>query len=143
MSHTRIRKFNTGAVYHGQQFDNDFCNAVVADNLVFLRGQVGMDLATNESVGVGDPTAQTEQAMSNIEMLLGEARARLEDICKLVVYVTDVRYREPVYQVIGRWLRDVYPCSTGVVVSGLARREWVVEIDVTAVIPRERMAATR
>ncbi len=143
MSHTRIRKFNTSAVYRGQQFDNDFCNAVVADNLVFLRGQVGMDLDTNESVGVGDPTAQTEQAMSNIEMLLGDAGARLEDICKLVVYVTDVRYREPVYQVIGRWLRDVYPCSTGVVVSGLARREWVVEIDVTAVIPRERMGATQ
>ena len=142
MSHTRIRKFNTGEVYRGQRFDNDFCNAVVADNIVFLRGQVGMDLDTNESVGVGDPTAQTEKAMSNVEMLLSDAGARLEDICKLVVYVTDVRYREPVYEVIGRWLRDVYPCSTGVVVSGLARREWVVEIDVTAVIPRDRMPAT-
>ncbi|MBV9167011.1 MAG: RidA family protein [Solirubrobacterales bacterium] len=139
MSHTRIRKFNTQDVYRGQQFDNDFCNAVVADNLVFLRGQVGMDLDTNESVGIGDPAAQAEKAMSNIEMLLGEAGARLEDICKLVVYVTDVRYREPVYQVIGRWLHGVYPCSTGVVVSGLARREWLVEIDATAVIPRERM----
>lgn len=141
MSHTRIRKFNTKNVYRGQQFDNDFCNAVVADNLVFLRGQVGMDLDTNESVGIGDPAAQTEKAMSNIEMLLGEAGARLEDICKLLIYVTDVRYREPVYQVVGRWLRDVYPCSTGIVVSGLARREWVVEIDATAVIPRDRMAA--
>ena len=140
MSHTRIRKFNTSEVYRGQQFDNDFCNAVVADNIVFLRGQVGMDLETNESVGIGDPTAQTEKAVSNIEMLLDEAGARLEDICKLVVYVTDVRYREPVYQVIGRWLRGVYACSTGIVVSGLARREWLVEIDATAVIPRERMA---
>lgn len=140
MSHTRIRKFNTSQVYRGQNFDNDFCNAVLADNVVFLRGQVGMDLDTNESVGLGDPTAQAEKAMSNIEMLLGEAGARLEDICKLVVYVTDVRYREPVYQVIGRWLRDVYACSTGIVVSGLARPEWVVEIDATAVIPRERMA---
>jgi enamine deaminase RidA (YjgF/YER057c/UK114 family) len=137
MSHTRIRKFNTKDIYRDQHLDNDFCNAVVADNLVFLRGQVGMDLETNESVGIGDPVAQAEQAMSNIEMLLGEAGARLEDICKLVVYVTDVRYREPVYQVIGRWLRGVYPCSTGIVVSGLARREWVVEIDATAVIPRE------
>jgi enamine deaminase RidA (YjgF/YER057c/UK114 family) len=143
MSHTRIRQFNTSQVYRGQKFDNDFCNAVVADNLVFLRGQVGMDLDTNESVGIGDPTAQTEKAMSNIEMLLDEAGARLEDICKLVVYVTDVRYREPVYQVIGRWLRGVYPCSTGIVVSGLARREWVVEIDATAVIPHERTAVTQ
>ncbi len=137
MSHIRIRKFNTKDIYRDQHLDNDFCNAVVAGNLVFLRGQVGMDLETNESVGIGDPVAQAEQAMSNIEMLLGEAGARLEDICKLVVFVTDVRYREPVYQVIGRWLRGVYPCSTGIVVSGLARREWVVEIDATAVVPRE------
>lgn len=137
MSHTRIRKFNTKDIYRDQHLDNDFCNAVVAGDLVFLRGQVGMNLETNDSVGIGDPAAQAEQAMSNIEMLLEEAGARLEDICKLVVYVTDVRYREPVYHVIGRWLRGVYPCSTGIVVSGLARREWVVEIDATAVIPRE------
>jgi enamine deaminase RidA (YjgF/YER057c/UK114 family) len=138
MSHTRIRKFNTSQVYSGQKFDNDFCNAVVADNIVFLRGQVGMDLETNESVGIGDPAAQAERAMANIEMLLAEAGAQLEDICKLHIYVTDARYREPVYLVVGRWLKGVYPCSTGVVVSGLARPEWVVEIDATAVIPRER-----
>jgi enamine deaminase RidA (YjgF/YER057c/UK114 family) len=138
MTHTRIRKFNTKDIYPEQNLDNDLCNVVVADNLVFLRGQVGMDLETSGSVGVGDPAAQAEQAMANIEMLLGEAGARLDDICKLVVYVTDIGYREPVYRVIGRWLRGVYPCSTGVVVSALARPEWLVEIDATAVIPRER-----
>jgi enamine deaminase RidA (YjgF/YER057c/UK114 family) len=37
--------------------------------------------------------------------------------------------------VVGRWLKGVYPVSTGVVVSALARPEWLVEIDVTAVIP--------
>ncbi len=79
--------------------------------------------------------------MANIEKLLAEAGARLEDICKVVVYVTDIRHREPVYQVMGQWLRGVYPVSTGLVVSGLARPEWVVEIDATAVIPRERLAA--
>ena len=142
MTHTRIRKFNTKDVYRGQQYDNDFCNAVLAGNIVFLRGQVGMDLETNESVGIGDPAGQADRAMANIEMLLGEAGARLEDICKLFVYVIDARYREPVYQVIGRWLRGVYPCSTGLVVSGLARPEWLVEIDATAVIPPERMAVT-
>jgi enamine deaminase RidA (YjgF/YER057c/UK114 family) len=86
--------------------------------------------------------AQTEQAMANIEMLLTEAGARLEDICKVVVYLTDIRYREAVYPVMGRWLRGVHPCSTGIVVDALARPEWVVEIDATAVIPRDRLAGT-
>jgi enamine deaminase RidA (YjgF/YER057c/UK114 family) len=138
MTHTRIRPFNTRDTYPEQSLDNDLCQAVVADNLVFLRGQVGQDLETRESVGVGDPEAQTERAMANIELLLGEAGARLEDICKIVVYVTDIRHREPVYRVIGRWLKGVFPCSTGLVVDGLARPEWVVEIDATAVIPRDR-----
>jgi enamine deaminase RidA (YjgF/YER057c/UK114 family) len=140
MAHTRIRPFNTRDTYPDQRLDTDLCQAVVADNIVFLRGQVGQDLDTSESVGLGDPAAQAEQAMKNIETLLGEAGARLEDICKIVVYLTDIRYREPVYTVIGRWLRGVHPCSTGVVVSALARPEWLVEIDATAVIPRERLA---
>ncbi len=140
MTHRRIRPFNTKDTYPEQNLDNDLCQAVVADNIVFLRGQVGQNLDTNASVGLGDPAAQAEQAMANIARLLEEAGARLEDICKIVVYVTDIRYREPVYRVIGRWLRGVYPCSTGLVVSGLARPEWVVEIDATAVIPRQRAA---
>jgi enamine deaminase RidA (YjgF/YER057c/UK114 family) len=36
-------------------------------------------------------------------------------------------------------LRGVFPVSTGLVVSALARPEWLVEIDVTAVIPRDRL----
>jgi enamine deaminase RidA (YjgF/YER057c/UK114 family) len=96
MSHTRLRKFNTKDTYPEQNLDNDLCQAVVADNIVFLRGQVGQDLETRESVGTGDAAAQTEQAMANIEMLLTEAGARLEDICKVVVYLTDIRYRESV-----------------------------------------------
>lgn len=135
MTHTRIRPFNTRDTYPEQNLDNDLCQAVVAGNLVFLRGQVGQDLETRESVGIGDAAAQTEQAMANIEMLLTEAGAKLEDICKVVVYLTDVRYREAVYRVMGRWLKGVFPCSTGIVVDSLARPEWVVEIDATAVIP--------
>ncbi|MER3439006.1 MAG: enamine deaminase RidA [Chloroflexota bacterium] len=142
MSHRRIRPFNTRDTYPGQNLDNDLCQAVVAGNTVYLRGQVGQDLDTAESVGIGDPAAQAEQAMKNVATLLREAGAELEDIVKIVVYVTDPRYRDAVYPVIGRWLRGVYPVSTGVVVSALARPEWLVEIDVTAVIPEHRMPGT-
>jgi enamine deaminase RidA (YjgF/YER057c/UK114 family) len=137
-THRRIRPFNTRETYPEQNLDNDLCQAVVAGNTVYLRGQIGQDLETRESVGIGDVTAQTERAMANIAMLLEESGSALEDIVKIVVYLIDVRYREPVYQVIGRWLKGVYPVSTGVVVSALARPEWVVEIDATAVIPDAR-----
>lgn len=138
MTHTRIRPFNTKDTYPDQDLDNDLCQAVVAGDTVFLRGQVGQDLDTAQSVGIGDPAAQAEQAMRNIEQLLDEAGARLDEICKVVIYLTDIRYREPVYRVVGRWLKGVHPVSTGLVVSALARPEWLVEIDATAVISRDR-----
>lgn len=139
-THRRIRPFNTRDTYPEQKLDNDLCQAVVAvtGNLVFLRGQVGQNIDTAESVGVGDVAAQTEQAMANIDQLLREAGGELGDICKIVVYLVDPRYREAVYRVMGSWLTGVFPVSTGVVVSALARPEWLVEIDVTAVIPANR-----
>jgi enamine deaminase RidA (YjgF/YER057c/UK114 family) len=136
--HNRIRKFNTRDTYPEQKLDNDLCQTVVArGRMVFVRGQVGQDLDTAASVAVGDAGAQTEQAMSNIKQLLGEAGAELEHVCKVTIYLTDPRFREAVYRVVGRWLKGVYPVSTGVVVSGLARPEWLVEVDVIAVIPDE------
>lgn len=136
MKHTRIRPFNTKDTYPEQNLDNDLCQAVVAKGrTVFLRGQIGQNLDTSESVCIGDAKGQAEQAMHNIQILLQEAGGELEDICKITIYITDPRYREEVYRVVGKWLKGVFPVSTGIVVSALARPEWLVEIDVTAVIP--------
>jgi enamine deaminase RidA (YjgF/YER057c/UK114 family) len=134
MTHRRIRPFNTRETYPEQNLDNDLCQAVVAGDTVYLRGQIGQNLDTSESVGIGDVEAQAEQAMANIDLLLREAGSGLPDIVKVVVYLVDARYREPVYRVMGRWLKGVHPVSTGIVVSALARPEWLVEIDATAVI---------
>ncbi|MHB1931325.1 MAG: RidA family protein [Acidimicrobiales bacterium] len=140
MAHERIRPFNTAATYPEQRLSNDLAQAVVAEagQTVFLRGQVGQDLDTAESVGVGDPAAQAEQAMVNIARLLDECGSSLAEITKIIVYLTDIRCREAVYRVMGRWLEGVHYVSTGLVVSALARPEWLVEIDATAVIPARR-----
>ncbi|MDT7691587.1 MAG: hypothetical protein QOI75_954 [Pseudonocardiales bacterium] len=135
-AHTRIRPFNTRDTYPEQKLDNDLCQAVVANDTVYVRGQVGQDLETSESVGIGDPAAQAERAMANIDLLLTEAGSRLEHLVKLTIYLVDPRYREQVYRVIGQWTKGVHPISTGVVVSALARPEWLVEVDAVAVIPR-------
>jgi enamine deaminase RidA (YjgF/YER057c/UK114 family) len=133
-THKRIRMFNTKDTYPDQLLDNDLCQAVVAGNTVYLRGQVGTDF-DGKLVGHNDPRAQTEQAMKNVTQLLEEAGSDLSHIVKTTTYITDPRYREPVYQEIGKWLKGVFPISTGVVVVGLAKTEWLMEIDVIAVIP--------
>lgn len=134
--HKRIRQFNTKDTYPEQKLDNDLCQTVVArGQMVFVRGQIGQDLDTSESVAIGDAAGQAEKAMANIAMLLEEAGSRLEHICKITIYLVDPRYREPVYRTVGRWLKGVHPVSTGIVVSALARPEWLIEIDAIAVIP--------
>ena len=133
-THTRIRKFNTRDAYPEQKLDNDLCMAVRAGNMVWLRGQTAMSLE-GKVVGIGDAAAQTENAMACVKTLLEEAGAKLEHIVQITVYITDRAYREPVYQVIGKWLKGVYPVSTGLIVEGLAKPEYLMEIDVTAVIP--------
>jgi enamine deaminase RidA (YjgF/YER057c/UK114 family) len=135
--HARVRPFNTQETYPEQNLDNDLCQAVVAGDTVYLRGQVAQDLDTRENVAVGDPAGQAEQAMDNVELLLAECGASLDHICKVTVYLTDIRYREPVYRVLGQRMRGVYPAFTGLVVMALARPEWLVEIDVTAVVKEE------
>ncbi|EBA01960.1 MAG: RidA family protein [Paracoccaceae bacterium] len=135
-THKRIRPFNTKETYPEQNLDNDLAQGVVArGTMVFLRGQVAQDLDTRESLHIGDATLQTRKSMENIKMLLEEAGSHMDHVCRIVVYLTDIRYRDDVYQEMGKWLKGVHPCSTGIVVTAFARPDWVVEIEVTAVIP--------
>jgi len=136
MAHTRIRKFNTKDTYPEQKIDNDLCQVVAAKGtMIFVRGQIGQDLDSSESVAIGDAAGQAEKAMANIKMLVEEAGGQLDHITKITIYLIDPRYREDVYRVVGKWLKGVFPVSTGIVVSALARPEWLVEIDAIAVIP--------
>ena len=136
ITHKRIRMFNTKDTYPNQNLNNDLCQAVVAGNTVYVRGQVGTDFDCN-LVGVGDARAQTEQAMKNIKQLLEESGSDLSHIVKTTIYIIDPRYREEVYSEVGKWLKGVFPISTGLVVQALAQPQWLVEVDIIAVIPDE------
>lgn len=137
MAHTRIRKFNTKDTYPEQNLDNDLCQAVVTQGgrTVWLRGQCPQDLDTAATIHSHDPVEQTHKVMQNIRQLITEAGGEMQHLVKVVVYLTDVRHREAVYRTMGEYIKGVYPVSTGLTVTALARPEWVVEIDATAVIP--------
>jgi enamine deaminase RidA (YjgF/YER057c/UK114 family) len=134
MVHQRFRKYNTRDIYPGQSLDNDLAMAVRVGNRIWLRGQTGLDLEGN-FIGEGDAAAQAENAMACVKVLLEEAGSELSHIVKTTIYLTDRQHREPVYRVVGRWLKGVYPCQTGLIVAGLAKPEMLMEIDVEAVIP--------
>ncbi len=137
MPHQRYRKFNTRDTYPDQNLENDLCQVVRAGNMVFLIGQVGTDF-DGRLVGQNDPEAQAEQAMKNVKQLLEETGSCLEEVCKITIYLVDPKDREAVYRAVGQSLKGIFPVSTGVVVAGLAKPEWLMEIDVIAVIDEVR-----
>ena len=139
MTHQRIRKFNTKETYPEQNLDNDLCQAVVTTGgrTVWMRGQCPQNLDDARNIDSHDPAEQTHKVMQNIRQLVTEAGGEMAHVVKLVVYITDIRHREAVYRTIGEYIKGVHPVSTGLVVSALARPEWLVEIDATAVIPDE------
>lgn len=137
MTHARIRKFNTSDTYPEQNLDNDFSQAVVTHGgkTVWMRGQCPQNLDDAVNIDSHDPVEQTHKVMQNIQQLIEEAGGTMQHLVKVVVYITDVRHREDVYRTMGTYIEGVHPVSTGLVVQALARPEWLVEIDATAVIP--------
>ena len=137
MAHHRIRKFNTGDTYPEQNLDNDLCQAVVTQGgkTVWMRGQCPQNLDDAKNIDSHDPAEQTHKVMRNISQLVTEAGGEMAHVVKLVVYITDIRHREAVYRTMGEYIKGVHPVCTGLVVHALARPEWLVEIDATAVIP--------
>ena len=138
MSHTKIRKFNTKDTYPEQNLDNDLCQAVVteAGKTIWLRGQCPQNLDDGVNIDSDDPAEQTHKVMQNISQLIQECGGEMKHLVKIVVYITDIKNREAIYRTIGEYTKGIYPVSTGLVVNALARPEWLVEIDATAVIPK-------
>ena len=137
MTHKRIRKFNTKDTYPEQNLNNDLCQAVVTEGgkTIWMRGQCPQNLDNGVNIASIDPAEQTHKVMQNIELLIKESGGTMNHLVKIVVYITDIKNREAIYQVIGEYIKNVHPVSTGLVVERLARPEWLVEIDATAVIP--------
>ncbi len=142
MTHHRIRKFNTKDTYPEQNLDNDFCQAVVTHGgrTIWMRGQCPQNLDDAKNIDSNDVVEQTHKVMRNIRQLIEEAGGNMAHLVKVVVYITDVRHREAVYRTMGEYIQGVYPVSTGLVVQALARPDWLVEIDATAVIPDEEQS---
>ena len=143
MAHQRIRQGSTTGGFLLPDLNYDTSRAVRAGQFVFLQGQTGITLDGKSFIGKGDPAGQAENAMQCVKILLEEAGARMEDICKVVTYVTEPSYRQQVYSVLARHLNGVYPVSTGLVVKALAHPVIDFEIDVFAVIPTTVNSASK
>ncbi|NQW24704.1 MAG: RidA family protein [SAR202 cluster bacterium] len=107
--------------------------AVPPGKMIFVSGQVARDL-DGSIVGLGDITAQTRKVFQNIQAVLAEAGATMDDVVKLTLFVTNIEHHfAATQQVRGEFFTGDYPASTLVEVRSLVHEDMLVEIEAIAV----------
>ena len=97
--------------------------------LVLCSGQLGITADGSVSTDAGE---QTELCFANIAAILGEAGLSLKDIVRINAFVTDRAHLQAYMDVRNRLFSDPAPASTLMIVSGFARPEFLVEVEVIA-----------
>ena len=116
-----------------------FSRAVRVGNTISVGGTAPID-SNGKTVGVGDPAAQTRRCIETIQAALEEAGASLCHVVRTRMLLTRIQDWEEIAKVRGEYFKDIRPVDTVVEVSGFINPEWLIEIEVDAIIDQKRVA---
>jgi enamine deaminase RidA (YjgF/YER057c/UK114 family) len=126
----RRENFSSGAPFEDKA---GYSRAVRVGNMVFVGGTTSTN---SEGVveGAGDACEQTRITLRKIEQALTQAGARVADVVRVRMYVTDITRGQEYLKAYSEWFKDIRPVITVAEVSALARPDHLVEIEADAVI---------
>ena len=106
---------------------------VPAGRMVFVSGQVARD-PDGSVVGVGDVALQTRKVLQNMQAVLAESGATMDDVVKVTVFVTNLQQHfAAIHKVRAEFFKSDYPASTMVEVKSLVHEDMLIEIEAIAV----------
>ena len=110
-----------------------YSRAVKVGNTIEVTGTVAVD-DNGKTVGVDNAYAQAFFAIQKIEKVLRQAGASLKDVVRTRMFVTDISRWEEYGRAHGEFFKDIMPCTSMIEVKGLIDKEYLIEIEATAVI---------
>lgn len=110
-----------------------YSRAIRVGNAVYVAGTTASDQNGNV-IGKNDPYAQAAYIFQKIDKALREANASLTDVVRTRMFVTNIDEWEEIARAHGEVFKEIRPASTLVEVSGLIAPEFLVEIEVDAII---------
>ena len=110
-----------------------FSRAVRVGNFISVGGTAPID-REGKTVGVSDPATQTRQCLETIESALKEAGASMKDVIRTRMLLTNIEDWREVAKVRGEYFKDVKPVDTVMQVSTFINPEWLIEVEVDAVV---------
>lgn len=110
-----------------------FSRAVRVGNFVSVGGTAPID-SEGKTVGIGDPGRQTRQCIETIKTALEAAGASLANVVRTRMLLTNIEDWKEIAKVRGEYFKDIRPVDTVMEVSSFINPEWVIEIEVDAVL---------
>jgi 2-iminobutanoate/2-iminopropanoate deaminase len=118
------------ATNDGPKAIGPYSQAIKANGLVFLSGQIALDPATQQLIS-GDVAAQTERVLQNLAGILKAAGSSLPQVVKTTVFLKNMSDFAAMNDVYGRHFTGAPPARSTVEVARLPK-DVLVEIDVIA-----------
>lgn len=129
-----MKKQRKISAHVGEPPENTWSNCLVIGDQVFIAGMTARGAEFDGEINAKDAYAQAQAIFTKIKHLMEEAGGCMDDVVKVLIYLTDINDRDAVWKARREFFSGDYPVSTLIEISKLVRPELCVEIEAIGIL---------